>query len=121
MERGIIYLAEHLHLRKKIVLKKIKDSLADTVAVRQEADILKSLHHMYLPQVYYFFEYNSQVFTVIDYIEGYDLQSYIDSGVYIDEETLIKWMTQLCEVLEYLHYTTLWFIIMTSSLQRWFG
>lgn len=100
---GIIYLAEHLHLRKMVVLKKIKTSLQNSVAVRQEADILKSLHHMYLPQVYDFFQYDSQVFTVIDYIEGNDLQYYIDGGVVFPENQIIKWMRQMCDALDYLH------------------
>lgn len=100
---GVIYLAEHLHLRKKVVLKKIKSTLGNTAAVRQEADILKSLHHMYLPQVYDFFWYDSQVFTVIDYIEGRDLQHYIDDGAVFAEEQLVKWMLQLCDALDYLH------------------
>ncbi|MCD7727824.1 MAG: protein kinase [Ruminococcus sp.] len=100
---GIIYLAEHLHLRKKVVLKKIKASLIDSPAVRQEADILKSLHHMYLPQVYDFLEYENQIFTVIDYIDGCDLQQYIDQNILLDEETLVKWMIELCDALDYLH------------------
>lgn len=100
---GIIYLAEHLHLRKKVVLKKIKTNKIDDLKVRQEADILKSLHHMYLPQVYDFIEYNSDIYTVIDYIEGHDLDYYIKKGAVFGEDQLIKWMMQLCDVLSYLH------------------
>lgn len=100
---GIIYLAEHLHLRKMVVLKRIKDSLSGAIAVRQEADILKSLHHMYLPQVYDFLEYDSGVYTVIDYVNGRDMQYYIDNNIYFTEEQIVGWMLQLCDALEYLH------------------
>ena len=40
------------------------------INVRGEADLLKQLHHEYLPQVYDFIQVGSQVFTVIDYVEG---------------------------------------------------
>ena len=100
---GTVFLAEHLNLRKKVVLKKIKSSLKSSAVVRQEADILKSLHHMYLPQVYDFIEYEGQVYTVIDYIEGQDLETLFQSGAPVSEERLLKWMTQLCDALSYLH------------------
>ena len=51
---GVIYLGYHLRLRKQIVIKKIKDNCAGRINVRAEADILKRLHHTYLPQVYDF-------------------------------------------------------------------
>lgn len=51
---GIIYLAEHLRLHKKVVVKKIKDHFVGQVNGRAEVDILKRLHHSYLPQVYDF-------------------------------------------------------------------
>lgn len=100
---GIIYLAEHINLRKMVVLKKIKASLANSNIVRQEADVLKSLHHMYLPQVYDFIDYDSEIYTVIDYIDGYDLQHYVDNGTAFSEAQLVKWMKQMCDALGYLH------------------
>lgn len=100
---GVIYLAYHLRLQKYIVLKKIKNTNADINMLRNEADILKSLHHPYLPQVYDFVEYNGDLYTVIDYIDGYDLNYYIQNGYVFSEGQLIKWLRQLCEVLCYLH------------------
>lgn len=100
---GVVYLANHMALQKKVVLKKIKKGVYDPLAVRREADLLKNLHHTYLPAVYDFLVYNGDVYTVIDFIEGYSLDQYIDSGTYIDPENLKRWFTQLCEVLDYLH------------------
>lgn len=100
---GVIYLAYHLRLQKYVVLKKIKNLNADINMLRNEADILKSLHHPYLPQVYDFIEYNGDLYTVIDYIDGYDLNYYIQNGYVFSEGQLIKWLRQLCEVLRYLH------------------
>lgn len=100
---GVVYLAYHLRLEKYIVMKKIKGHYSDISFVRNEVDILKKLHHPYLPQVYDFIEYESNLYTIIDYIDGYDLDYYINNNFNFTEGQLIKWLAQLCEVLEYLH------------------
>lgn len=100
---GIIYLAYHINLRKYVVVKKMKENVGDVLDIRREADILKSLHHSYLPQVYDFLQVGSEIYTVMEYIEGRDLQYYIESGYRPDEQTLVCWLTQLSEVLVYLH------------------
>ncbi|MGI6010692.1 MAG: protein kinase domain-containing protein [Ruminococcus sp.] len=100
---GIVYLAYHLRLQKKVVIKKMKDHFGGRISERREADILKSLHHKYLPQVYDFIQMGDSVFTVMDYIEGWDLLKYIQQGQQFNERQLLIWMRQLAEVLEYLH------------------
>lgn len=100
---GIIYRAYHLNLQKYVVVKKIKDNFVGVLNARGEVDILKSLHHSCLPQVYDFIQIGNEVYTVMDYIEGYDLKYYIDQGCHFEEEMLWRWLTQLCEVLDYLH------------------
>lgn len=100
---GTIYLAYHENLRKYVVIKRIKDNCRELVNVRAEADILKSLHHRFLPQVYDFIESEDGIYTVMDYIEGHDLKYYMDSGCAFDEKTLVYWLKQLCDVLDYLH------------------
>ncbi|MCI6464643.1 MAG: protein kinase [Faecalicatena sp.] len=103
---GIIYLAYHLHLQKKVVVKKVKDHFVGQINGRAEVDILKRLHHSYLPQVYDFLDVGGSIYTVMEYIEGQDLQQYLNQGRHFPEQILLKWMLQLCEVLEYLHSQT---------------
>ncbi len=100
---GTVYLAYHENLQKQIVVKKVKDKIANLVDCRIEADILKSLHHMYLPQVYDFLQLEEGVFTVMDYIPGCDLKYYLSRGIFFEESQLVFWMKQLCQVLQYLH------------------
>ncbi len=100
---GTIYLAYHENLRKYVVVKKIHDRFTSLVNCRSEVDILKELHHPFLPQVYDFVELGDGIFTVMDYIPGHDLKYYIDAGWQFDEERLCLWLTQLCQVLDYLH------------------
>ena len=52
---GIVYLAYHTRLQKQVVLKEIKNS-HKIKNCRREVDILKGLHHTYLPEVYDFIE-----------------------------------------------------------------
>lgn len=100
---GIIYLAYHLNLQKYVVVKKIKENYVGILEARAEVDILKSLHHNNLPQVYDFLQIGNEVYTVMEFIEGHDLKYYIDQGYQFDEQTLWSWFLQLCEVLKYLH------------------
>lgn len=100
---GVVYLAYHHNLKKYVVLKKIKQWTMTQDMFRREADLLKNLHHTYLPQVYDFITVGSDIYTVIDYIEGYSLEDYIVSGQEVDMGTVKMWFSQLAEVLDYLH------------------
>lgn len=100
---GVIYLGYHLNLQKYVVIKKVKDHCSGLMNNRIEVDILKSLHHTYLPQVYDFLEVDDGIFTVMDYIPGHDLKYYLEAGYQFPEEQIVFWMKQLCEVLAYLH------------------
>lgn len=100
---GEIYLGYHLNLRKYVVIKKVKDHCTGLLNNRIEVDILKGLHHTYLPQVYDFLQIEDGIFTVMDYISGHDLQYYLNGGYRFREEQLVLWMKQLCQVLDYLH------------------
>lgn len=100
---GIIYLAFHLRLRKYVVLKRICTNFGDVAALRRETDILKNLHHPYLPQVYDFIVRDGEVYTVMDYIEGTDFE-HLPVGVgNVNEKQAMRWFRQLAEVLDYLH------------------
>lgn len=100
---GIVYKAYDHNLQKYVVVKKIKDNFVDSLNNRMEVDILKRLHHPYLPQVYDFLVLGHQVFTVMDFVRGKELQWYISHGYVIDEKKIRKWGEQLLEVLDYLH------------------
>ncbi len=100
---GIIYRAYHLNLQKYVVVKKIKEHFTGVLNARGEVDILKALHHTCLPQVYDFVRMDGEIFTVMDYIEGHDLDYYLKEKCFFEEESLWFWLIQLLEVLEYLH------------------
>lgn len=99
---GTVYLAYHKRLEKYVVIKQQKYSHRTEIQ-RNEADILKNLHHQNLPQVYDFFVDSGRVYTVIDYIEGTTMADYIRSGAVCTQMDISKWLRQMADVLTYLH------------------
>lgn len=101
---GVVYLANHLRLGKKVVLKADKRTITTSPEVlRREVDALKGLSHTYIPQVYDFVVENGIVYTVMDYIEGESLDKPLKRGDKFDQPQIIKWAIQLLEALSYLH------------------
>lgn len=100
---GDIYKAEHMRLNKEVVLKRIKTQIVGKIEHRSEADIVKGLKHSYLPQIYDFISEDNGIFTVMDYIEGESLAVILKREGTLPQQRIIKYLTQLCEVVEYLH------------------
>lgn len=100
---GIVYLAYHLRLEKYVVLKNSRLRRNDLEYLRNEVDTLKSLHHRTLPQVYDFLQLGDEIYTVIDYVDGADLEKHMQQGTRFDEETLLRFMLELADVLSYMH------------------
>lgn len=100
---GTIYLGWHLHLQKYVVLKRVAVGRFDEETLRTETDILKNLHHPYLPQIYDFVEMRGEVFTVMDYIEGKDFSKLRPGAANMPETIICKFLTEMAEVLAYIH------------------
>lgn len=101
---GNVFLANHLRLGKKVVLKADKRKItARPELLRREVDTLKNLSHSYIPQVYDFFVEGDTVYTVMDYIEGESLDKPLKRGEKFSQPQAIKWAKQLLEALCYLH------------------
>jgi eukaryotic-like serine/threonine-protein kinase len=70
----------------------------------READVLASLTHPAIPQIYDVIASKERAYLVMEYIDGQDLEAYISrSPEYIDPELVRKWAIELCDVLQYLH------------------
>ena len=98
-----VYLAYHLRLEKYVVIKRLRGNIANPALLRTEADILKNLHHHCLPQVYDYIQEQDHIYTVIDFVDGYDLDAYIQSRTEFPEELLKRYLRQIADVLDYLH------------------
>ena len=104
---GIIYSAIHRRLGKKVVLKKIRGDKLDILGRDREINILLNLKHTYLPRILDFWSYGSEVYTVMEFIEGRSLKELLDEGHRFPEKEVVRLTTQLAEVLNYLHTSPL--------------
>lgn len=104
---GIIYSAIHRRLGKKVVLKKIRGDKLDILGRDREINILLNLKHTYLPRILDFWSYGSEVYTVMEFIEGRSLKELLDEGRRFTEKEVVRLTTQLAEVLDYLHTSPL--------------
>ena len=100
---GIVYKAYHKRLRQEVVIKQHRRSAVSLTGSRREADILKNLHHSYLPQVLDFFEIDGDVYTVMSYVPGKSFAQLLAEGYRFTPKELIRWGMQICSALNYLH------------------
>lgn len=70
----------------------------------REANVLASLSHPSVPEIYDYFDVNDRAYLVMEYIKGKDLEDIINSTPdFIKVELVHKWAIDLCDVLAYLH------------------
>lgn len=98
---GVVYKALHTRLNKEVVIKQIINPNAKLN--RNETDLLKDLKHSYLPQVLDFIETDNAAYTVMDYINGSDIEKLVRSGEKVRGKRLMRIAVQLCEAVNYLH------------------
>lgn len=101
---GTVFLAYHKRLGKRVVLKEDKRKVTtDEELLRREVDVLKNLHHTYIPQVYDYFIENNKVYTVMDFVEGESLDRALKRGETFSQAQIVKWGSQVLSALDYLH------------------
>lgn len=101
---GVVYLANHLRLNKKVIIKADKRPVTSRIdSLRREVDTLKDLNHLRIPKVYDFFIENGTVYTAIDYVEGESFDKALKRGEKFSQAQVVKWAKQLCDALVYLH------------------
>lgn len=104
---GNVYLAKHLRLGIRVVLKADKRKLStDLSLLRREVDILKELNYPGIPRVQDFFAVGETVYTAMDYIEGESLDKPLKRGERFSQPQVIEWAKELLKALSYLHSPT---------------
>ncbi len=109
---GTTYLAWDKHRTVKnapllLVLKEMNADMARIAKARElferEARILKSLDHPGIPKYYDFFVENNHKYLVMQLIHGHNLEQFVNQRGETDPDRTIKWMIQVCDILQYLH------------------
>jgi serine/threonine protein kinase, bacterial len=90
-----------------LVIKQMNADMAEIAKARElferEARILKSLNHRGIPKYYDFFVEKSQKYLAMELIHGQNLEQLIYQKGPVTMEQGIKWMIQVCDILNYLH------------------
>lgn len=104
---GTVYLAEDLRLKgKRWAIKEIKIKESGYQQFIEEAKILISLEHPYLPKIIDYYQPSEEGFCylVMDYINGRTLKELFErQELSINYERIIKYSIQLCVLFDYLH------------------
>jgi len=105
---SIVYLAQDKKLDRICAVKIVnKNTYANKIAAQEslnEANKMKLLAHISIPQLYDIFDDDDRLCIVMEFIEGKTLNEIIKSMTRpLDEYTIIQWSKQLCRVLFYLH------------------
>ncbi len=88
----------------KEMIPRFSDLQANIINFEREANVLASLRHTGIPRVYDSFTESKRAYLVLDFIPGSDLEQVLQNTPQVlDEQTVGRWMIQLCEVVEYLH------------------
>jgi eukaryotic-like serine/threonine-protein kinase len=111
---GSVYRARDLHFPNVVKLVAVKEMInqAHDAQIRativqnfeREANILATLSHPSIPQIFDYFSHEERSYLVLEYINGKDLEEVLtESENPISEEKVVSWGIELCDVLEYLH------------------
>lgn len=95
-----IFLARHAKLGNEWIVKFVEGKHAE---LANEAEVLKKLNHISLPQIIDIFQDSQGTFLVERYIEGCSLEEALRLGQQIKEGQICDWGIQLSQVLSYLH------------------
>lgn len=105
---SVVYLAMNERANKQWAIKEVrKDGMQSFEIVKQnlvaETDLLKKLNHPHLPSIIDVIDCDDTFLIVMDYIEGNPLSKALETSGAQNQDDVIEWAKQLCDVLGYLH------------------
>ena len=100
-----VYLVEDLKLRKKWAVKEMKKWQEEWFlhSAMAEINVMKKLDHPALPRIVDVVEEENDIYVIMDYIEGENLNALLNRNEKLSHEEILRWAKELCEVLCYLH------------------
>ncbi len=101
-----VFLAKN-SLGKKFTIKVLKPELFGREAIKQrfinEAKVMLSLEHPHVRQVIDFYEDKNLMAIIMEYLDGADLDSYVEKNGPIPEKQVIEWFKQILPAFSYTH------------------
>ncbi|GKX67631.1 serine/threonine-protein kinase [Inconstantimicrobium mannanitabidum] len=100
---GRVFKAYHKRLGINVAIKEIKHNTVDSDIIENEKKILVSLKHKGIPNIYDVIAENRTHYIVMEYVEGTNLEEFINKIGVPSLKVLIDIGKQLCDIIEYLH------------------
>src|SRR5438067_12077033 len=104
---GVVYLAEHLRLKRKVALKVLAPELASDERFRQrflvEAELAASLEHPNIVPIHDAGEAEGLLYIAMRLIEGRDLKSLIEHEGPLEPERTASMISQVASALDAAH------------------
>lgn len=94
-----VYLGRNVKLGNEWIVKYVSNEYA----LVNEADVMKKLNHISLPQIVDIIPASHGTFLVERFIEGLSLDKVMEKNGAVSEEQICDWAMQLTQVLRYLH------------------
>jgi serine/threonine protein kinase len=109
-----VYCARDMHFPNTIKLVAVKEMLiqTDDSFVRdsilknfeREANILGGLSHPCIPHIADYFTKGDRSYLILEYVHGRDLEKLLEETQgFLSEKTVVRWASEICDVLYYLH------------------
>src|SRR5262245_22226381 len=104
---GVVYLAEHLRLHRKVALKVISPDLSSDERFRRRflrgSEIAASLDHPHVIPIYDAGEADGELFLAMRYVEGTDLGKRLREQRRLPLDEVCDLTAQLCDALDRAH------------------
>jgi serine/threonine protein kinase len=105
---GNVYLGIHTHIGRKVAIKALNPNLAKNPDLKErfknEASTLSQLHHPGIVSLYDYVETELGIFLVMEYVEGKQLDEYIQTVTGpIPEDKVIPLFCQILDGVSYAH------------------
>jgi len=99
-----VYLAENIRIGNKWAIKKAyKDRNHIKTNLLAEPKILKDLNHEAIPKIIDIEEDEEAIYIIEEYVYGKNLKQYRMDNEIIEEDVIVDWAIQICDILNYLH------------------
>ena len=103
---GKVILGTHILTKEKVaikILEKNRISYQDIKRIETEINILKTIHHKNIIQLYSIMQTSESIYLIMEYAEGKELFDYIVEKKKLDEKEACNFYQQIINGIEYLH------------------
>nr|HMP15924.1 serine/threonine-protein kinase [Gemmatales bacterium] len=104
---GKVYLAHHTSLQRQVAIKVLPAKAAqDRLTVERffrEGQVAAALNHPNIVSLFDFNELGGMYFLVMEYVDGINLQSFIDKGIKLEYRKVLPLMIQAAKGLHHAH------------------